>query len=175
METELERLNGESPELPAVLALYESAFPANERREPEEIIGEEGGPGELLAVKRGGALAGMLAVLSYKDITHILYFAVLPELRSGGIGAAALAALRGRYPDRRIIADLERPEPGCPNIEQRRRRLAFYERCGYFPTEVEYTWRGEDYVIVSNGGTITEREFGLFWKHFHPKRSRKDE
>ena len=35
METELVRLDASSPELPAVLALYESAFPANERREPE--------------------------------------------------------------------------------------------------------------------------------------------
>lgn len=175
MQTELVRLGASSPELPAVLALYESAFPANERREPEEIIGSEGGPGELLAVKCGGELAGMLAVLTYRDITHILYFAVMPEMRSRGIGAAALAALRGRYPGQRIIADPERPEPYRPNIEQRLRRLAFYERCGYYPTEVKYTWRGEDYVIVSNGGAITEKEFGLFWKHFHPERSREDE
>ncbi len=175
MQTELVRLNASSPELPAVLALYESAFPANERREPEEIIGGEDGPGELLAVKCGGELAGMLAVLSYKDITHILYFAVMAEMRCRGIGAAALTALRGRYPGQRIIADPERPEPGCLNIEQRRRRLAFYERCGYYPTEVKYRWRGEDYVIVSSGGAITEREFGLFWKHFYPKRSGKNE
>lgn len=170
MQTELLRLNASSPELPAVLALYESAFPANERREPEEIIGSEGGPGELLAVKCGGELAGMLAVLTFKDITHILYFAVMPEMRSRGIGAAALGALRERYPGQSIIADPERPEPGSPNIEQRRRRLAFYERCGYWPTEVKYRWRGEDYVIVSNGGAVTEREFGLFWRHFHPDR-----
>ena len=175
MQTELVRLSASSPELPAVLALYESAFPANERREPEEIIGSEGGPGELLAVKCGGELAGMLAVLTYRDITHILYFAVMPEMRDRGIGAAALAALRSRYPGQRIIADPERPEPYRPNIEQRLRRLAFYERCGYYPTEVKYTWRGEDYVIVSNGGAITEKEFGLFWKHFHPERSREDE
>ena len=169
MATELVRLNRASPDLPAVLDLYESAFPANERREPDEIIGGEDGAGELLAIRSGGRLAGMIAVLTYKDITNILYFAVMPELRNCGIGASALAALRERYPGQRIIADPERPEPGSPNVEQRRRRLAFYERCGYHPTEIEYTWRGEDYIIVSNGGAVTDREFGLFWKHFFPK------
>ena len=81
MEITLKKLDGSSPELPAVLELYESAFPANERREPDEIIGGEDGAGELLAVMSGGALCGMLAVLTYRDITHILYFAVMPERR----------------------------------------------------------------------------------------------
>ncbi|MBR5708136.1 MAG: GNAT family N-acetyltransferase [Oscillospiraceae bacterium] len=175
MEITLKKIDGSSPELPAVLELYESAFPANERREPEEIIGGENGAGELLAVMSGGALCGMLAVLTYRDITHILYFAVMPERRNSGIGAAALEALRERYPGRRIIADLERPEPGTPNREQRLRRLAFYERCGYYPTEVKYRWRGEDYVIVASGGAITEREFGGFWRHFHPERRKEIE
>jgi GNAT superfamily N-acetyltransferase len=175
MEITLKKTDRSSPELPAVLALYESAFPENERREPDEIIGGEDGAGELLAVMGGDALCGMLAVLTYRDITHILYFAVMPERRNSGIGAAALKALRERYPGQRIIADLERPEPGTPNREQRLRRLAFYERCGYYPTDVKYRWRREDYVIVASGGAITEKEFGGFWRHFHPERKKEIE
>ena len=39
------------------------------------------------------------------------------------------------------------------------------------PTEIRYAWRGEDYLIVSRGGSIGEDEFDDFWDYFYHKRT----
>ena len=150
-------------------ALYEASFPANERRPLEELVSGFRGKGELLAALEGGRFVGMISLLSVEDITHILYFAVREELRNRGYGSRILALIRERYPCQRIIADLERPEEGAPNGEQRERRVAFYRNNGYVFTEVAYRWEGEDYCIMSSGGNVSREEFRRFWEHFRPK------
>ena len=70
------------PDLFRVRRLYESAFPANERRPFEALLSGFDGQGELLAFYLGDCFAGFVSLLSWADITHILYFAIEEALRN---------------------------------------------------------------------------------------------
>lgn len=157
----LKPVDAASPETPALTALMERSFPANERMPMDVLLSREGS--EMLAILEDGAFRGFISLLTRGDICHILFFAMEEACRGKGLGTRTLTMVRQRKPGLRIIADLEMPDEGAPNPDQRARRWRFYERCGYEATGVAYRWRGERYVIVSNGGAVSEEEFDRFW------------
>lgn len=61
------------------------------------------------------------------DITHVLFLAVEETLRGNGYGSQILDAIRRAYPDKRLILDVEMPDPEAENQEQRTKRIAFYK------------------------------------------------
>ena len=160
----LENAKDRPGDLPALTALYERSFPANERRPLEPLLTDETGHAAVLCVVREGAFCGFLCLLRANGLAHIIYFAVPEALRGRGIGAEALAAVRAMYPGERVIVDIEQPDERAGEGDLRRRRMAFYLRCGYAETPVRYDWRGEKYVILSCGGNVTGEEFGQFWR-----------
>ena len=81
-----------------VSALYHSAFPENERRPLEEMFSFLSGGGEFLALYDGETFCGFVCLLSWQDITHILYLAIDSQLRGRGYGTGMLSAIRQRYP-----------------------------------------------------------------------------
>lgn len=166
MELYFKAVNAGDPWYSEVLRLYEASFPANERRPFPDLFTDFYGEADVLAVMDGSQIAGMLVLLTHKDITHILYFAVEENLRSRGYGSYMLELIRKKYPGQKIVADLERPDENAPNESQREHRVAFYRKNGYEFTEINYRWEGEDYCIMSNGGNVTREEFRSFWKYF---------
>lgn len=150
---------------PALDALMNRAFPENERVPMEHLLRHDDGH-EMLAIMQGDAFAGFISLLTHGDICHILFFATEEHLRGQGVGARALSLLREMKPGLRIIADLEACVDSAPDLSMRQRRIAFYHRCGFEDTPVGYRWRGEDYVILSNGGNVTDEEFWNFWKAY---------
>ena len=120
----------------------------------------------MLAFLDGDTFAGMTFLLTFEDITHILYLAVSQDLRDKGYGSAILQKIRELYQGQRIIADLELPEANIPNEAQRKKRTAFYEKNGYVFTDIVYRWENEDYRIMSDGGDVTFDEFRRFWQYF---------
>ena len=86
------------PDLFRVRRLYESAFPANERRPFEALLSGFDGQGELLAFYLGDCFAGFVSLLSWADITHILYFAIEEALRTALTPAFAARARTARSP-----------------------------------------------------------------------------
>ena len=90
-----------------VSALYHSAFPENERRPLVEMFSFLSGGGEFLALYDGETFCGFVCLLSWQDITHILYLAIDSRLRGRGYGTGMLSAIRQRYPHSRLIADIE--------------------------------------------------------------------
>ena len=171
MPLKLVRLNESSPLLGEMMALYTRAFPANERRPLGVLLRDGTGAAEVLAVLKGDDFIGLAILLTWQDITHILYFAVLEELRGRGYGGEILRLIRDAHPNHRVIADLEAPFDEAPNLPERQRRMAFYERNGFSQTEIRYAWRGERYVIVSMGGDVSEDEFEHFWEYFYDKQT----
>ena len=171
MSLELLPVKEDSPLLADVMALYRRAFPPNERRPLEPLLKDETGASEVLAVYEGERFVGLAILLTWRDVTHILYFAGVEELRGLGYGSGILRALCDAHPGQRVIADLEAPCEQAANGRQRERRLAFYARNGFEPTEIRYTWRGEEYLIVSKGGPVRESEFDEFWDYFYHKRT----
>ncbi len=162
----MEALDADSPRLAAVDALMTRAFPANERM-PMALLLPNGRAGaELFALLDGETFCGFISLLTWRDVTHILFFAIDEALRGRGLGSEALRLLCRARPGQRVIADLEAWDSHAPNATQRRKRYRFYERCGFAPTDIAYRWRGERYVVLSHGGTVTSEEFDRFWDHF---------
>ncbi len=167
---DIKRITDKTEDISGIRLLYETAFPENERRDLEDLIDEESEGMEFYAFYDEGTFVAMLSLLSYKDITHIMYLAVKEELRDKGYGGKVLSVLRDIKKGQRIIADLERIKPDAGNNDQRARRNAFYIRNGYSPSGVTYSWREEDYELYVNGGEFYEHEYKSFWRHFSKKK-----
>ena len=162
-----------SPYLPQVQALYESAFSANERIPMKQLLDNkikrefwaffEKEDGENGAAP---TFCGFSNSISHGDITNIVYFAVVPELRCRGYGSQILQAIREKHPDSRIVVDIEVEEDSKDDeeLERRNRRRDFYLRNGFEAAEFNYNWQGEHYRLLTAGGTVTEQEFRDFWK-----------
>lgn len=163
----------DAPWFPQVKALYESAFPANERIPIKHLLDDkikrefwaffDKEDGEIAATPR---FCGFSNSITHGDITNIVYFAVVPELRSRGYGSKILQAIREKHPDSRIVVDIEVEEDSkdAEELKRRNRRREFYQRNGFDASPVDYVWQGEHYRLLSAGGTVTEKEFRDFWK-----------
>lgn len=154
-----------SPWLPQVKALYESAFPANERIPIKHLLDDKI-KREFWAFFDGDLFCGFSNSITHGSITNIVYFAVVPELRSRGYGSKILQAIRRQHPDTRIVVDIEVEEDSknAEELERRNRRREFYTRNGFDSSPVDYVWQGEHYRLLSAGGPVTEKEFRDFWK-----------
>ncbi len=166
-ELHFRQITETDPRLDEVRELYEASFPPNERQPFGELFSGFYGEMETLAAFEKDRLVGIVMLLSHEEITHILYFAVEPGLRSRGYGSRMLKLIRDRYPVQKIIADIERPGENIPNESQRENRIAFYLNNGYRFTEIEYRWEGEDYSIMSHGGDVTWDAFRRFWQYYY--------
>ena len=158
------RIGPKSKDLGKIKKLYEEAFPENERFSFSMMIKNESGSYEIFGFYKDEVFCGFAIVLNSLDISHIIYFATVPEMRGKGLGAKALAAMGRIEYGRRIIVDIEREVPECEENEIRRRRKNFYLRNGYSETEVRYRWQDEAYEILVFGGKLSKEDFGNFWK-----------
>ena len=155
----------DAPWFPQVKALYESAFPANERIPIKHLLDDKI-QREFWAFFDGDLFCGFSNSITHGSITNIVYFAVVPELRSRGYGSKILQAIRRQHPDTRIVVDIEVEEDSkdAEELERRNRRRDFYLRNGFGSSPVDYVWQGEHYRLLTAGGTVTEKEFRDFWK-----------
>ena len=167
----LKPVTNHSRDLARIVKLYEQSFPANERRPLDALLQDSTGSSDFLAFYRGDTFIGFACLLTWQDLSHILYFAIDAAQRGKGYGSEALALLRTLKPNHRILADLEADDPSAPNDEQRKKRRQFYLRNGYAASEVRYRWRQESYEILVHGGTVTPPEFEAFWQHFEETNS----
>lgn len=164
-------MNANSSYLNQAVKLYRRAFPANERQSLTPLLNDPLKQGEIFAALDEKGFAGFFALLSYKDITHILYLAIEEDRREYGYGSEILKRIQSMYPNNRIIADVEMVEDDSENNLQRKKRMHFYRRNGYHMTEVRYRWEDEDYVILTSKGTLTTQEFREFWNYFYKNRN----
>ncbi|MBR0385140.1 MAG: GNAT family N-acetyltransferase [Erysipelotrichaceae bacterium] len=141
----------------------------NERRSIDEFLAYDSKDTGMLVIREDGHFSGLMITMTYKDICHIIYFAVKPEYRDKGYGTRCLKLLQ-QNPDR-IIVDVEDPEAECDNRRQRKRRVEFYRKNGFERTGISYNWRGEQYFIMSFNGTVTKDEFSAFWDYFSHRAS----
>ena len=145
-------------------SLYYRSFPENELRDLKDLMVDKTGAVEFIALYEEDTFAGFMTLLNTSKIVHIIYFAIEEQLRGKGCGSRALAEAARLNPGKRIIVDVELPKEGAPNRAEREKRIAFYKNNGYRETEIRYNWRGEDYVILSYGGNVTESDWDDFWR-----------
>lgn len=154
----------QSNELAQIEEIYRNAFPDNERKPLSPLLQDTSGCSEVISFYDKDLFCGFACLLTQRDITHIIYFAIDDHLRGKGYGSAALTAMHEMKPLNRIIVDIETEKKLAFNNQQRRKRKQFYLRSGYIESGVKYNWRKESYEILVYGGTISKQEFDSFWK-----------
>lgn len=117
--------------------LYRQAFPASERK-PFSIMVKmyRRGKTDLWSILRGGRFVGLAITINGKNAILLDYFAVEKSCRGMGIGSAALGLLRRAYVGRGVFLEIESVWEDAPDLEQRRKRKAFYLANGMEPMNV---------------------------------------
>lgn len=154
-----------SPCLSALEALYEHSFPANERSPFHLLLDDPTGCSQVYAFFLENTFCGFMSLLNDADISHIIYFAVEPALRGKGIGSEMLKQIHALKHGQRLVVDIEKPIEGESDFDVRIKRKRFYQNANYAETDVSYGWRGEVYVLLTLGGSITTQQFQAFWEH----------
>lgn len=143
-------------DLPAYTTLYESAFPASERKELDFMrSGAQASAYELLVISTPDTpVAGMVITVSHGGLCMLDYFAVAPALRGMGVGHTVLPLIRERCKGH-FFLEIETPAPlciprdPCVNPVQRARRKAFYLSAGMVETGVRAFIYGNDMELLA--------------------------
>ncbi|MDO3412529.1 GNAT family N-acetyltransferase [Saccharibacillus sp. CPCC 101409] len=167
MNLKTETITKNSPSLPAIRSLYESAFPPNEKA-PLAILLHKARKDfvDFLAFYDGDVQAGFAYLVAERDLVFLMYLAVEPSLRSKGYGSRILRELRQLYPGSRIVLNIEAQEPGASNAAERRRRKAFYVRNGYSGSGLLVKEFGVLYEALVQGGSVGREEFLRLYDRF---------
>ena len=132
-----EEINVKNPSLERIRVLYESSFPSDERRDFSEflrLMEDETVPFHVVALTVSGSFAGFITYWEWHDFRYFEHFAIEVTMRNGGVGSKALQAVVGSS-SLPVVLEVELPE-----TEMARRRIFFYERCGF------RIWDNVDYV-----------------------------
>ena len=168
---------------PAYEALYESSFPASERKELDYMLsGEHASAYEVLVISTPDSpVAGMVITVTHGDLTMLDYLAISPDLRGQGLGHAVLPMIRDRVKERmggHFFLEIETPLPlciprdPCDNAEQRVRRKAFYASAGMVETGVRAFIYGNDMELLTfpeDAEAITFAGYDALLKATFPK------
>ena len=168
---------------PAYTALYESSFPALERKELDYMLsGEHASAYEVLVISTPDSpVAGMVITVTHGDLTMLDYLAISPDLRGQGLGHAVLPMIRDRVKERmggHFFLEIETPPPlciprdPCTNAEQRVRRKAFYASAGMVETGVRAFIYGNDMELLAfpeDAEAITFAGYDALLKATFPK------
>ena len=102
--------------------LYETAFPATERRGAVQHAAALADTAfHCLHLADAAGFAGLLTYWQWKHLVYVEHLAIVPSRQGRGLGRAALAML-----DAPVILEIE------PVVDAATaRRLAFYESCGF--------------------------------------------
>ncbi len=105
-------------------------------------------------------IAGLLYTIENDRYCFILYLAVNPEMRSGGIGGEILDCAYARAGVKIIVLNVEPSDSAADNYEQRKRRIAFYARHGICETGYGFSMDGVSYSdLASNLSAFDPGEY----------------
>jgi len=119
--------------LKKVKKIYESSFPAVERREYKEVkdlLSDQ--RFSLFAVTFENETVGMLSKWDFQTFVYIEHFAISSVFRGNGLGTYVLQKLI-QEDDRQIVLEVELPED-----EISLKRIKFYERNGFIICHESY-------------------------------------
>lgn len=115
--------------LDAVKSLYMASFPPEERREwsdIEEKILKGDDCYAIYVINCNQSFSGFISRWKFDDFIYVEHFAVDERQRGRGVGTLALAEFIAKA-DSDVVLEVEL----ATTSEMARRRIAFYERCGF--------------------------------------------
>ena len=141
--------------------LYESSFPEEERMPYDKIfVPLDSIEVEFNAYYDGDTLIGIFIAYRLKKYSYAAFFAVSEKLRGKGYGQKILInILEKSKNDIPYLGEAESPtQKDAPNLEIRKRRLAFYLRNGVVDTGIHLNHNGVEYTIVSSSSKPIPQE-----------------
>ena len=133
------------------ICLLKSAFPKKEQTPMLLLlIGALRKSTHFRAFYDGDKFAGLLYTIENDRYYFILYLAVNPEMRSGGIGGEILDYAYVQAGDKIIVLNVEPLDSSADNHEQRERRIAFYARHGICETGYAFSMDGVKYSVLAS-------------------------
>lgn len=164
----LKVLTPDHPDIPAVKALFEEAFPANERTMSMDTIiaSMDKLPVKLLGVytdEEPDDFAGFFLTAEGDKCVYLTYLAIRPEKRSGGIGSQAMNAIREYYAGKTLLFSYESIYEECDNAEQRKRRRNLYLKLGFHESGWFVKINGTEFILASSEPEINIDEFLQFF------------
>ena len=87
------------------------------------------------------------------------YFAIAPESRGQNVGSTALKMLFERYKNKRFILEIENTEIESDNLEERKRRKAFYLKNGMSVMPYKVNLIGVEMEILTRNCDVTYEEY----------------
>ena len=141
--------------------LLKSAFPRKEQTSVFLLLmGALRKNTHFTAFYDGDKFAGLLYTIENDRYCFILYLAVNPEMRSGGIGGKILNYAYEQAKNKIIVLNVESLNSDADNHEQRERRIAFYARHGICETGYGFSMDGVSYsVLASNLSAFDPDEY----------------
>ena len=115
-----------------IFSEIEKNFIPDERRDYADALRLfKKGKYEIIQFLTDGKKVGFITVWHVSDFVFAEHFVIFEKYRNKGLGAEALDKLKNTFS--KIILEAETPESDIA-----KRRLAFYERCGFTKNEQEY-------------------------------------
>ncbi len=97
---------------------------------------------------------GILFTINTKDTLFVFYLAVNDQIHSKGYGSKLLQLLLSKYPEKSVTLFIETMnDKNVKNYDQRIKRLAFYERNGFFNTNLSAGFKTPFVDILSTDNT----------------------
>ncbi|MBQ7249921.1 MAG: GNAT family N-acetyltransferase [Bacilli bacterium] len=144
------RLYRNGPYYSYVRDLYEASFPEEERPPFDFLFDLK--DNDLYAVIDQGNPIGLVDLAAYEDLVYVFFLAIDPAYQKKGYGTGALKHVCEWFKTKRIYLCIEALDIEAANYEQRVRRLAFYQKCGFAPAGERLVEYGVAYDLLTYGG-----------------------
>ena len=144
-------------------SIIEASFPADEYRTYAEQKTLTADPQYCIYVlpdEQSGEIKAVITLWQFDDFAFIEHFAVHPIYRNHGLGAQILHEIKETAACPLCL------EAELPETDFAKRRIAFYERNGFFANDYPYIQppysEGKNpvpLIVMTTGGTVTKERF----------------
>lgn len=163
----LKKMTADHPDISALKALFEEAFPVSERPlSMDAIIANlDQMPCDLLGVypdETPDQFVGFFFGIRAEGAVYGVYYATDPKLRSTGIGSKAFKAILEYYGDTPFWFSYESTFEESDNAEQRERRRKFYLKNGFYETGWFAKMNGTEFILATSKEDFDKEAFEKF-------------
>ena len=141
--------------------LYKSAFPRNERAPlPLLFHRTDNGKDYFYAVIDKSEFIGLVYTIITEKLVYVFFLAVTEDKRGMGYGTKILDSIKEMYPNRAVILLIEdTKDKNADNIDERIKRLGFYEANGFKQLNISINEAGVAYELLGTEGFVTQADF----------------
>lgn len=169
----LVKVTHRDPDFKKIKQVYEQVFPRVERLPLSFLkMRAKTGNGEFLSLYDDDEWAGFAYSVVGRKVVYLFFLAIAPESQDSGLGSQALTLLQEYY-DRPLLLSAEREVADAPNLEQRKRRQAFYAKNGFKQTgfyTIEKNF--EEYDLLADKLPVKPELFTSLLRQFLKQRER---